>query len=219
MPQPLYVFDLDDTLINGDCAMLWSAFIAEQGIALDPDHAAKDGELMAHYATGTLDMAQYLDFSMAPLRHVNLEQVQQLAQQFVTERVLPRLYPQAQRLIAELTRDGMTMLIISASVNFIVQAVAQQIGIKHAIGIDLKIENQCYTSQVQGVASFREGKVTRLTDWLSDHREHQGNVHFFTDSINDLPLCQYADHTYLVNPCPRLAAHAKQTPWTVLAWA
>ncbi len=34
MSKPLYVFDMDETLINADCAMIWNAFLVEKGIFL-----------------------------------------------------------------------------------------------------------------------------------------------------------------------------------------
>ncbi|WP_434340129.1 HAD family hydrolase [Motilimonas cestriensis] len=218
MTQPLYVFDLDDTLINGDCAMIWSEFLADNGIATDPDFVANDRALMSQYANGTLDMAQYLEFVMVPLKDVPVAQVHQLAERCVQEKVLPKLYPEAQRLIENLHRDNIATLIISASVDFIVQAVAHEIGISQAMGIELKVVNQRYTHEIQGIPSFREGKVTRIKEWLANRPEHHGEVHFFTDSINDLPLCEYADQTYLVNPCQQLTEHARRTQWPILNW-
>lgn len=42
MSKPLYVFDLDDTLIDGDCAMIWNAFLAEKGIATERNFVEED---------------------------------------------------------------------------------------------------------------------------------------------------------------------------------
>ncbi|MGB5803608.1 MAG: HAD-IB family hydrolase, partial [Vibrio anguillarum] len=47
MPTPLYVFDMDDTLIDGDCAMNWTEYLADKGIASDPDFVAQDRLIMS----------------------------------------------------------------------------------------------------------------------------------------------------------------------------
>lgn len=31
MSKPLYVFDMDETLFDADCAMLWNRFLVEKG--------------------------------------------------------------------------------------------------------------------------------------------------------------------------------------------
>ena len=111
------------------------------------------------------------------------------------------------------------MLMISASVTFLVAAVGKQIGITHALGIDLQVENNCYTSCIQGIPSYREGKVTRLEQWLASKADQYTDIHFYTDSINDLPLCEFADHAYLVNPCPQLAEHGKNVIIIQAEWA
>lgn len=218
MSQPLYVFDMDDTLIDGDCAMIWNEFLVDKGIATDPEFLNQDRYLMSLYARGEMDMEDYLDYVMQPLATLPVEQVHALVDECVDSRIMPRLFNEARDLIADLHAAHTTMLIISASVSFLVEAVAQRVGIAHALGIDMAVSNGHYSSEIVGVPSYREGKVARLEEWLLTHPQHLGEVHFFTDSINDLPLCQHADFAYLVNPCQRLAAHAGQPHWQVLSW-
>lgn len=218
MSNPLYVFDMDDTLINGDCAMIWNTFLVEKGIATQPDFLAEDRRLMALYAAGEMDMEDYLQFSMAPLADIPIEHIHALAAECVDSHIMPRLYPQAKQLIEQLNRNNITMLIISASVTFLVEAVAKRLGIATALGIDLIQTDGCYSNNILGVPSYREGKVTRLEAWQMAQQQPYADIHFYSDSINDLPLCQHADFTYLVNPCPRLREHADQPNWTVLNW-
>ncbi len=89
---------------------------------------------------------------------------------------------------------------------------------EHAIGIDLKEKGELYTRHILGVASYREGKVERLSEWLNGGDKTYSEIHFYTDSINDLPLCLYASHTYLVNPCEQLAAYSDKKNWPTLFW-
>ena len=52
MTKPLYVFDMDETLVNADCAMLWHEFLVEQKIATNPNFIAEDKRLMGLYVKG-----------------------------------------------------------------------------------------------------------------------------------------------------------------------
>ncbi|MFW7524719.1 HAD family hydrolase [Vibrio ostreicida] len=219
MSRPLYVFDLDETLINADCAMIWNEFLVEKGVVTQPDFIQRDQQLMASYAKGELRMEDYLTFSMAPLMGMTTQYVDRLVEECVEDYILPKQFPQAVALIEKLSRDNVQMVIISASVTFLVAAVGRRIGIPSALGIDLVERLGCYSADISGVPSYREGKVTRLEQWLLAQPTRFSSVHFFTDSINDLPLCEYADFTYLVNPCPRLKALTHPPQWTVLEWA
>ncbi|WP_399425305.1 HAD family hydrolase [Vibrio campbellii] len=218
MSKPLYVFDLDETLINADCAMIWNEFMVEKGIATTPNFIEEDKRLMGLYAEGKMDMEDYLTFSMEPLENMPIEQINALVEECVENHILTKQFPQAKTLIEQLSGDEIDMVIISASVTFLVEAVGQRIGIPNALGIDLVVANNRYSAEIDGIPSYREGKVTRLKQWLETQPDNYSEIHFYTDSVNDLPLCEYADYVYLVNPCPRLKEHANRPNWTVLSW-
>ncbi|BBM67246.1 haloacid dehalogenase [Vibrio alfacsensis] len=218
MPKPLYVFDMDETLINGDCAMIWNAFMVEKGIVTQPNFIEEDQRLMALYAKGEMNMEDYLQFSMAPLANLSMVQVNKLVEECAETHILPKQFTQAKILIEQLSQDGIDMVIISASVTFLVEAVGRRLGISTALGIDLIETDNRYTAKISGIPSYREGKVTRLKHWLDAQTDTYSEIHFYSDSINDLPLCEFADYAYLVNPCPRLKAHANKPNWTVLSW-
>lgn len=218
MPQPLYVFDMDDTLVNGDCSMLWNQYLVDKGIVTIPNFLETDKKLMGLYSIGKMDMEEYLDFVMQPLFDIPQQKVDSMVDEFVTEYVNPRVFTEARSLIDELSVKSQPMLIISATVSFIVKKVALSLGITEAIGIDMQIKDGRYTSKVEGVPSYREGKIRRLKDWVSGTNDKYTPVHFYTDSINDLPLCEYSDYAYLINPCPQLKEAANNKPWEIYHW-
>ena len=219
MQQALYVFDMDETLINGDCAMLWNAFIVKKGIVKSPDFLAKDREMMALYAKGEMDMEDYLSFTLAPITDIPANEIDGLVDEFVCSEVMPMVFPEALTLVNKLKAENTPLLIISATVTFIVKKVAQKLGIDHAIGIDLLMVNDCYSNKVSGVPSYREGKIKRLKSWVTDNDISFDEIHFYTDSINDLPLCLYADHVYLINPCAQLLEQVKKhDAWQIYHW-
>ena len=163
-------------------------------------------------------MDDYLKFAMAPITHLSLGDVEKLVNECVDKWIAPKQFQQSIPLLEQLNKQGVDTLIISATVSFIVQAVAQHLGVEQSMGIELVTEDDRYTAKVSGVPSYREGKVTRLEQWLSARDETYSEIHFYTDSINDLPLCERADYAYLVNPCPRLKAIADRPNWTILHW-
>lgn len=218
MTKPLYVFDMDETLIDADCAMLWNAFLVRKGIITDADFLEQDKHLMSLYAQGKMDMKDYLEFSIAPLTNLPVEEVNQLVEECVVEEVLAKQFAQSKALIEKLKQQQVQMVIISASASFLVSVVGRHLGITHALGIDLMTKQGCYTPEISGIPSYREGKVVRLKEWIESQAGCFSEIHFYTDSINDLPLCEFADFAYLVNPCSALKAYSNQQNWQVLEW-
>ncbi|QUM78036.1 HAD family hydrolase [Moritella sp. 24] len=218
MSKPLYIFDLDETLIGADSSVLWHQFLVQKGIITDPTFLAEDARLMALYAAGKLDMPEYLHFSMAPLASLTQAQVDSLVDECVEKCIMPTVFPQATQLLEQLKQDGITRILISATVSFIVKKVAAKLGMEHAMGIDMLVEDDHYSANILGVASYREGKVIRLESWLAEQTEIFTDIYFYTDSINDLPLCLFSQYPHVVNPCPQLTNYAQEKKWPQLSW-
>ncbi|WJV37921.1 HAD family hydrolase [Raoultella terrigena] len=218
MSNALTIFDLDNTLIKGDSSTVWSRFLVREGWISDPDYLAREAMLMADYDRGEMNIADYVALIQAPLIGIPQAEVDGLVARCVREEILPRVYPQAWEVIRTLRARGEQMLVISASVSLLVQAVSDELGIDQALGIDVEMADGGYTGVIAGTPSYQHGKVVRLAQWRQAYPQFAGEVTFYTDSINDLPLCLHADRVRLVNPCPQLAAANEEHRWPVLSW-
>lgn len=214
----LYIFDLDETLLNGDSAMLWHQFLVKKGIIQDANFLQEDKRLMHLYTQGELDMQQYLHFSLAPITNISTTKIDELVEQFIQSKISPRIFTQARELIKQLQEQGKKIIIISATVDFLVSKIAQHLTVKHHLAINLQVEDNCYTSEIKGVPTYQQGKVKRLKDWLKTQTKSYQTLYFYTDSINDLSLCEYANVVRVVNPCEALAIEAQENDWQMLAW-
>ena len=214
----LAIFDLDDTIINGDCATLWSEEMVKLGWVDGESFMARDHELMALYAKGELAMETYMQFSLSPLVGRTEEELAFVIEPFVEDVIEPRFYSDATRCIATHRKNGDRILVISASAHFLVSAIAARLGIDEVLAIDLELSRGTYTGNTQGVLTYREGKVCRLKDWLQANDESLQGAYFYSDSRNDLPLLQQVDKPHTVNPDPALKAHGEQAGWPVLNW-
>ncbi|TLX60908.1 HAD-IB family hydrolase [Stutzerimonas nosocomialis] len=213
------IFDLDETLIDGDCASLWSHEMAKIGWVDGESFLRKDAELMAEYAFGRLAMEDYMAFSLAPLVGRTAEEVAHVVTPFVEDVIEPLIYSDAMRCITAHRMAGDRILVISASAHFLVSAIAERLGIDEVLAIDLEERHGFYSGATRGVLTYREGKVRRLEQWLADQGESLAGAHFYSDSINDLPLLQRVDFAHVVNPDPMLAEQAQHEGWPVLRWS
>jgi HAD superfamily hydrolase (TIGR01490 family) len=214
----LAIFDLDETLIHGDCSSLWSAQMVKLGWVEAEAFLNQDAALMRLYAEGKLAMEEYMNFSLAPLVARSKAEVAQQVTAYVEEVIAPIVHKDACRCLATHREAGDRLLIISASAHFLVSAIARHLRIADVLAIDLHLQNDHYSGKTEGVLTYREGKVIRLQAWLQEHAQNLDGAYFYSDSHNDLPLLQRVDNPRAVNPDPLLRQHAQREGWPILEW-
>lgn len=213
----LAIFDLDNTLLEGDSDHAWNDFLIEQGL-VDRDHYQRENDRFRRaYEEGTLDIEAYLAFALAPLANHSMAQLENLHRQFMVNRIEPIILPRGEALLARHRHNGDRLLMITATNRFVTGPIAARLGIDELIAVEPEVVDGRYTGRVSGVPSFREGKVTRLEKWLADNGETLDDAWFYSDSRNDLPLLERVDNPVAVDPDPVLADRAQKRGWRIVS--
>src|SRR5690606_169218 len=121
------IFDLDETLIDGNSPSLWSAHLADLGWADRDSFVPRERALVAQYAAGQATLEQYLAFSLQPLVGRTEDEVAHVAAPFVEDVIEPLIFSDAMRCIARHRAAGDRILIISATQTFLVTAIAERL--------------------------------------------------------------------------------------------
>lgn len=212
----LAIFDLDDTLLNGDSDSWWREFLCNKGL-MDADEVARKIKVYdEQYHNGTLDIFEYLAFALEPLTQRSRSESLALRDEFMNETAHKMILPKGQALIDEHKAKGDHVLIISATNTFVVEPIANALGVEDFIGAIPELINGEYTGNVSGTPSFGEGKVTRLNEWLEKHPHSLEGSYFYSDSRNDIPLLEKVSHPIATNPDAVLLAHAQANGWAVM---
>jgi HAD superfamily hydrolase (TIGR01490 family) len=213
----LTIFDLDNTLLNGDSDYLWGQFLAEQGIVDGTLYEQQNQAFYEQYKQGTLDIHEFLSFALKPLSEHPLEKLYNWRDQFMQEKILPIILDKARELIEQHRQSGNTLMIITATNRFVTQPIAENLGIPHLLATDPEKIDNCYTGRVQGTPCFQEGKVTRLQRWLTGSAVTLDDSWFYSDSHNDLPLLEIVTHPVAVDPDEALRQHASSNQWDIIS--
>lgn len=213
----LTIFDLDNTLLDGDSDYLWGRFLAAQGI-VDAEHYERENErFYREYQDGRLDIDEFLRFSLRPLLEQPRERMEQLRERFIHEQIRPIMLTAAKDLIEAHRAAGNTLMIITATNAFVTVPIAEAFGIEHLIATRPAEIDGRYTGEAAGVPAFREGKVVRLWEWLAQNGQDLNDSHFYSDSHNDLPLLERVDHPVAVDPDPQLRQTAESRGWPIIS--
>lgn len=214
----LAIFDLDDTLIDGNSPSLWLEHLADLGWLDRDSFIPREQELVAQYAALQISLEDYFAFGLQPLVGRTPEEVDYIAGPFVEAVIEPLIHSDAMRAVARHRAAGERILIISATPSFLVRAIAERLGIADVLGTDLELQHGHYSGRISGIATAREGKIQRLAQWLEEQGEALAGAHFYSDSRNDLPLLSHVAHPHAVNPDAALRAHAERQGWEILHW-
>jgi len=213
----LALFDLDNTLLNGDSDFLWGEFLTEQGIVDAEIYARENQRFYEEYKNGTLDIHEFQAFSQQPLVQNKLQKMQTLRTLFMQEKIIPIMSPASFQLIEKHRNQGDTLVVITATNSFITGPITRKFGINHLIATEPEIINGKYTGKIAGTPCFQEGKVTRLNQWMKENKHTLQGSWFYSDSYNDLPLLLEAEHPVAVDADERLLNHAKLNSWSIMS--
>jgi len=212
----LALFDLDNTLLSGDSDYLWGVFLTEIG-AVDADlYQRENDRFYQEYREGRLDIFEFLEFSLRPLTQHEPARLLAWREQFLRDKIDPIISPEARALVEQHRAAGDTLLIITATNAFVTAPIAARFGVPNLIATEPEQIEGRYTGRVAGVPSYRDGKVTRLQQWLSGRHERMDQAWFYSDSHNDLPLLEQVGQPVAVNPDPVLQQTARERGWRVL---
>lgn len=213
----LAIFDLDNTLLSGDSDYLWGQYLVKQGLVDAETYEKENQRFYDEYKAGTLDIFEFLKFSLQPLANNDLELLLKIRAQFIKDIILPIIPTSSRKLLEKHRKQNHTILIITATNLFVTDPIAKALSVDTIIATEAEIKNGRYTGEVSGTPCFQEGKVKRLNSWMGKNNKTLDNSWFYSDSHNDLPLLELVTYPVAVDPDEQLANHAHNQGWPTIS--
>jgi HAD superfamily hydrolase (TIGR01490 family) len=216
----LALFDLDHTLLPIDSDHSWGEYTISIGWRDAQEFKRINDQFYAQYKAGTLDPVAYLRFATEAVRKYGATQSIAARAGFMDSVVEKAIQKSALDLLAQHRAAGDTMVLVTATNEFVTTPIAQRLGFEHLIAVELETDaTGWYTGASKGTLSFREGKITRVEQWLAARDKTWDDVAhstFYSDSMNDLPLLEKVDTPVVTNPDDTLRALALERGWRIL---
>lgn len=217
--KKIALFDLDHTLIPMDSDFEWGEFTITQGWCDASEFKRRNAEFFAEYQAGTLNIHDYVRFATQAIRAQGATESIAGRARFMDAVVQKGIKKQALELVQGHQQAGETVVIVTATNEFVTRPIADVFGVEALIAVQLERDAQGWvTGEIKGTPSFREGKVVRVEQWLAARGLGWDDVEttFYSDSMNDLPLLEKATHPVATNPDARLRALATERGWRIL---
>ena len=194
MSQRVAALDFDGTLTRGDtllpfmwrylgtAKLMWvillcSPWLALYVLRLLPNHVAKARLLRLSFAGLTVSTAQAW------------------ANDFVANNLPGMLAPWGMARLREHQARGDVCVMVSASPDIYLQAVAQHLGL-HLLCTELESRGDIYTGQMASANCHGPEKVRRLQAWLQDQGLSNAHLTAYGDTRGDLPMLRMAQEAF-----------------------
>ena len=216
----LALFDLDNTLLQGDSDYEWGQFLIDRGVLDRADYEARNDAFFAQYKAGTLDIDAYLRFALETLARFSRTELECWRADFMATRIRPMIGRPAIDLVRRHIDAGDLCAVVTATNSFVTQPISLEFGVTHLLATEPEKADGRFTGRVTGTPCFREGKIVRVKAWLAGLGhvlEDFAQSTFYSDSQNDLPLLSLVKQPVAVDPDATLAAEAARRGWPVIS--
>jgi HAD superfamily hydrolase (TIGR01490 family) len=166
------------------------------------------------YKVAAVDMNRAVPKLLSYVGEVSASNLMKDSYAWVDRSLKAHIAPRAVERIQAHRQQGHRVVLISASTQFAVQPVAEQLDIDF-ICSQLVIVDDRMTGDVVDPPCYGEGKITWAQHYADDHQATLSDAYFYTDSYSDQPLLDLVGHPVAVNPDARLKRLAQKRGWPI----
>ena len=207
-------FDMDYTLLSKSTSTLYVKYLLRHRM-ISLRELLDIALVSAQYKLNVLDFPKATALLSRSVRGGNAEATRKLGEQFVQHDVLQYIAPKGLAKLHEHQTNGDYVLLLSASTQFVVQPVANHIGVPCRF-TELEIgKDGSFTGGIVGPAAYAEGKKYWGERIAQERGVPLADCWFYTDSYSDHPLMDLVGHPVAINPDPKLKTYAHGKGWPV----
>ena len=217
MKKNLAIFDLDNTILNGDSDYSWINFLIDIDYVDKDEYEKKNQYFYDKYYEGKLDYDEWAEFALSTIKGKRPEEIENLLNKFLSSVIEPMINIYALRLLHNHYHKNDVMLLASATNSVIVNPIAKRLGFENIVATEVEIVNGVYSGKFQNTPALGEGKLQKVREWMrrNDFSDFK-NTTFYSDSINDLPLLSAVNKAVAVNPDNILREECEKRSWEIV---
>jgi len=217
MKRKLVIFDLDNTILNGDSDYSWINFLINENYVDKHEYEKRNQYFYNQYYEGNLDYDEWAEFALSTMKGKTPFDLEELLSKFLSTVIEPMINIYALRLLHNHHHDNDIMLLASATNSVLVEPIARRLGFENIVATEVEIIDGVYTGKVYGRPALGQGKLTKVEEWAAQNNiKDFKDAIFYSDSINDLPLLSEVGVPIAVNPDDQLRNLSIKNNWEVI---
>jgi len=207
------IFDLDGTIISGKSTEM--RFI---------EHLFKKGELnlinifwyFLKFLRNIGRWNRMISQNKYYLKGKSFEKLSNIANEFFLP-IVDKLAPEEiKRIIQTHKENGDLLIIVSGTLNFILNIFAHSFSFDDKKGTELEVKNGKLTGKISGIHPSNNGKVIILEEFVNKYSIDLANSTAYGNHFGDRFLMEMVGNPTAVNPDRRLLKYAQSKKWRIL---
>jgi HAD superfamily hydrolase (TIGR01490 family) len=213
-------FDLDRTLIKRSSVLALAGTFRRRGLIsrLDLVKSAFWQVLFVLRGASAERVRSAAEDGMKILNGFSVEEMQHLVGDAMETVLRPLVYEEPLRLVERHRARGERVYIVSATLQEIVQHIADDLGFDGAIGSTCEIVDGKYTGRTLR-AAHGVGKANALRELAAAEGLDLAESTAYSDSYSDVPFLEAVGHPVAANPDRKLRRIAAERGWPVVDFA
>ena len=210
------IFDLDGTLVVGQTQVLLVKFLRKARV-VSRTFVIGTALWFVAYQAGLVKVTQASRAKGAEiLAGLSKERADELMACFTEEVMVPRLHPAAMAALKEHSAEGDHVVVVSAALDPLVQALCGHLGVDEHAGARCELVDGCYTGRLLGPVPYAHLKAQVAAALIAQRGADPADCWAYADHDTDLDLLRFVGHPVAVNPRPGLRSEAERRGWPIL---
>jgi HAD superfamily hydrolase (TIGR01490 family) len=210
----LAIFDIDGTLTRSSSERMFWRYLLFRGRQGPRQIFAYLLFLVRYLPTGGIHT---LRKNKAYLCGLRTEEVEQLAREFVADRLMKTLYEPAVQRVRQHLRRGDVVVLMSGTLECIARALAKELGVEHVCATLCSQRNGVFLAQPPEIHPFDAAKLSLAKQLARELKVQLRQVAAYGDSSHDLFLLAAVGEPVAVRPDGNLLRVAQELGWEVMA--
>ena len=210
-------FDLDRTLLRRSSALALAGTFRQRGLISRRQlaKAAAWQMLFVLRGAGHESVRRAAEDSLIILRGFRPEEMRDLVASAMEPILQPLVYAEPLRLVEQHRERGEPVFIVSATLQEIVEGIAEELGFDGALGTICEVRDGAYTGHAVR-ALHAENKASCIRELAEERGFDLAECTAYSDSHTDLPFLDAVGHPVVVNPDRELRRIAGERGWPIL---
>jgi HAD superfamily hydrolase (TIGR01490 family) len=209
-------FDLDRTLVSRSSSLALAPEFRRRGLIRRRDLAkATAAQLVfVRFGAGQSRVGQTAESAMAILRGLPVGVMHEIVGASLQTALKQHVYRDALDAVAEHEGRGEPSFIVSAALQEIVDALADELGLAGGVGSTAEVEDGVYTGRLLR-RLYGQEKADALGELAAAEEIDLAASTAYSDSASDLPFLEVVGTPVVVNPDRALRAIATERGWPI----
>ena len=151
-------------------------------------------------------------------RGMAVAEVKALSAEMFETSLRPKIFAEAVSQIQEHKEQGTAVVLVTGSLDFIVQPIADYLGVDTVLAPQLREENGRFTGELTTVPLIGAEKAKAVQNYADQHEISLEESYAYGDSGSDLPMLECVGNPVAVNSSKKFRQKALESGWEIHEW-